>query len=871
MKFLEHQLHGYRHGHQLLSASTKLPKQDQDLIDRLSDVAGPLRPDERFDPYLTCYPLPSRASYVLARTWQDFDAPRAGCVRTRSLLVPMPEWMVGVDIVGLVELLSSTGPMVPAERVRVDQSYHSLPDVDSSEALELVEALFLEDRKPVAVFDASDAEAITFRLLVSLWPSFRRTFAVSTFALSPRTISGHNFDLVFAPRNARSRFSEWPGRKIDAKKAGIARHRWSHEIIDRLFSADRPSLLRDDALGGSIATNGGTVAEFRISLLWNELLGKLETSPNAALGLLDIANSRPTGNFDAIRTLEPALGRAAHSAITSLPPAEAWRFLLALTDKLKDVRLPLSVAKAIRSAAIKLAAASPIDAIANVKMLSVARGYELLLGAVGEGISHDFDTERACAVAKLDPLNFLTLLLLSPSLAVASLTHFPVLLELLTIALLQASAGVIGAAKRRLLRVLVDDRHAVAASFLIAQLNRDELLAETRLLCDANGLTAKKLYEPLVERARAIGGVAELREFVATLPCAQGTDALLLRLVAPIREDMQWLLKSPALANVRRLDLLRRKFRSTPPSEFKSMVVACKHEPVLELLMQDPAGSLDILERFLEHEGIDAQITVDITMRLLPHVDHGRALHFAVRALEIILSRHTGRGHRAAVDTLLGAVGPSLDGSWAIHIALGREVSGELVAENLSAFNRSAPEIRQRIMLAIDHLALSIVSRGKIDYAEHAVADAASLHWDSAILDQQAFVRSSFTLMPFLLKSYQQPASPLIASVFPPVYEELKKVDATRDFYKLFVFFDGDRCKTARNDLIDAFMRSNWRATDIAVAAARSGDTAKILRGILTRHDGKRAILEIERNLSLIPNPWHREVSQALQELRHVR
>ena len=82
MIVFDQQLHGYRHGHELLSGTLRLPPRDQDLVDRLSDVAGPLGPGERFAPYLTCYPLLSLTHYVVARTWQDLTAPRAGCVRT---------------------------------------------------------------------------------------------------------------------------------------------------------------------------------------------------------------------------------------------------------------------------------------------------------------------------------------------------------------------------------------------------------------------------------------------------------------------------------------------------------------------------------------------------------------------------------------------------------------------------------------------------------------------------------------------------------------------------------------------------------------------------------------------------------------------
>ena len=92
-----------------------------------------------------------------------------------------------------------------------------LPAMPMSQAGELLEALFLEDTKPVAMFDAPDPELLAVRLLTALWPSLRRRFALSTFALSPRKVDGRDFDLVFAPRDARS---SSPTGRDDASMAG---------------------------------------------------------------------------------------------------------------------------------------------------------------------------------------------------------------------------------------------------------------------------------------------------------------------------------------------------------------------------------------------------------------------------------------------------------------------------------------------------------------------------------------------------------------------------------------------------------------------------------------------------------------------------
>ena len=68
-------------------------------------------------------------------------------------------------------------------------------------------------------------------------------------------------------------------------------------------------------------------AALRIALLWEELLAKLDTTPTAALGLLDIANSGKIREASALKALEPSLAQAVRTAAVSLPDDEAWGFL----------------------------------------------------------------------------------------------------------------------------------------------------------------------------------------------------------------------------------------------------------------------------------------------------------------------------------------------------------------------------------------------------------------------------------------------------------------------------------------------------------------------------------------------------------------
>ena len=127
--------------------------------------------------------------------------------------------------------------------------------------------------------------------------------------------------------------------------------------------------------------------------------------------------------------------------------------------------------------------------------------------------------------------------------------------------------------------------------------------------------------------------------------------------------------------------------------------------------------------------------------------------------------------------------------------------------------------------------------------------------------------RAATELLPFLLNQRGEAASPLIPAAFPAVYIELKKENAAPDIFRLFFFVDWDRCKTLRKDLIDAFFASNWSASDIALAAARTGDELKMLRRIYRHEHGADAIAVIERDLHLIPRPWAERIRAAIANL----
>src|SRR2546426_11158742 len=83
---LHQALHGYGDGHQLLSSSLRLTREQQWQLLVMSDLSGPSF-RSGFDSYLTGYPLERGGFYCLARTWFALELSRPGCVWTHTILI----------------------------------------------------------------------------------------------------------------------------------------------------------------------------------------------------------------------------------------------------------------------------------------------------------------------------------------------------------------------------------------------------------------------------------------------------------------------------------------------------------------------------------------------------------------------------------------------------------------------------------------------------------------------------------------------------------------------------------------------------------------------------------------------------------------
>ena len=866
---IDQQLHGYNHGHELLSGSITLPPRDQDLIDRLSDIAGPIAPGEKIAPYLTCYPLPSGSHYVVARTWHDREAPRAGCVRTRSLLIPMADWATVADPLALVTIATEVGPSQKSKKLSINSSISEpFPPVETAGA-ELLEALFLEDSMPVAVFGSKAAELITVRLLTAIWPSMRRRFTVSTFCNSPRTIAKKSFDLVFAPVDARSRFSDWKGRRVDGTKVNPSRHRWSLKIADEVFRAPFPSLSVLDAFGEMAGDEKGNEEALRLSLLWSELAGKVSKEPHAALGLLDIANTRKARKATLIAEILPVLTRAASTVASTMPPSEAWRFLQVLISKLGETRARLSLIRSLSPSTVSLAQRQPVSAVEAVsQMVKDDRDYLLKDIAIGIAKSDTFEP-AAKNLAALPGDVFLRIVLASSELTLRLLEGEYGIESALASSIDGASEDEIETARKWILPQLVNDRHAGLFSKLMTHASAALIAIEAERLKNANDFTTVALNDVLVDAAQREGEIVPLREAVVKARQSQESNAMLRKLLGPNIDDVRWILSSMETADVRRPTLLIDVLSSASKQQLCSIF----GEPdILEGVLraiEDLPAATEVLARIVENVRLQPTTHIALTMRILSRIDGPRAGAIAVVGLETALSKTFVREREQIVSTLLDRASEHLNSVRILRIGVGQDVPRDLASRNLVLFDKSQPAVRNKFLKNPMALADAVVSRGALDLSYEGGEAVGRLLWDSDPVDHHGFRLASAKLLSFVTNAKGEAASPIIAAAFPSVYRELQK-ESLPDFLSyMFLFVDWDRCKVARRELARGFLSSSWRPRDIALAAARAGDADRIIRSIAKQDSGSSAISSIEREADSIPDPWKRQVKKAIKDLQN--
>lgn len=881
---VEQQAHGYRSGHQLLSASLKLSRDDQDVVDRLSDIAGPLRPGETFGPYITTYPLPSEAYYVVARTWQDTAAPRAGCVRTHSLLIPMGVWETFRYVGSLVSLLTPIdegGANVPLRVPAVESVFASVRD---DRIFELVEALFLESRQPIVMFDAPEAETMTLRLLTALWPGRRRSLAACTWSLGPRKLMGRDFDIVFSLRYARSRFSDWTGRRIEPSTRAVSpRHRWSAELADAIFLSDTPMLSAWDELGILKADQLGDEGALRLSLLWRELEGKARTTPDAVLGMLDILNSQNVGAAASKAKLAPLVIHSVNFAATRENPSAAWRFLVTLLGKFPD-RLPISsVLRKIRRASTALAAR---HLAASIDFLDEMDAQERELPAViaaglGDGVaSADLNDATAKRFATIEPMSTLRLLAFSRRFArwlCSAIGQDPsAWIDCLLKSLERPDADLLRRARRHVAPYLNNAALAPAVEPLMRGVTPAELGAAVAAVGKRTGFTVEAFDSPFIAAARDQESIGALRRAILDVEEGPSSNRFLLRTLRLGPSDITWLCNSSGMERRRVTNLL---LGLLDRSDDFAIQAVQRDAPVADLMLQtlleDQVRAADQVARILLVGQFRADRLIEAGLRVYPHVQEDNRRRLALTFLSRGLAELEDHPPVSLHQLIRQAI-PYIDGRQLIVLATQPSASPSRIAENLAALDRSDAPVRAMIAGLADELTERLVSRPFEDRRETAYVHWASLIEASGPVADDTHLRAAISALSFALRRPQLPLSALVVVSFPTVYRQLLMSKGESDFASLpsllllplTFFMDWDRAKVARRELVEAFVQSKWPPVNLIIAALNAGIEQQVLRRVSRQRQGDRYIERIWNDSSRLNAALQARIRDAVTDFR---
>jgi len=838
------QIHKYKNGHQLVASTLELSRADQDTVDRLSDISGQLRPGELFDPYFTCYAVPSEKYFIVARTWQDLEAPRAGCVLTKSIIIQMHDWEIHNKVQCFFTALvysefDLTYPIITTEN-KFDNSFKGI----DAPVEELVEALFLEQRKPILIFDCKDEAQIVVRLYSVFWPNLRRKFATCTYSLAPRSVNNRPFDLLFSNNIMRTRFSDWAGRRIEGaiNNRKMARHRWTHELTKRIFKSSEPSLYDKSITSLFDFSQNSNENTLRLSLLWDELVvkAKSESSPIAILGLLDIINSQPVFVAALYQSLEPYINRAVNDALNILPPNEAWKFYAGLLVKHKRKLMGRDMLFGVKEACTELTRIYPdiaIDFISSFNPIS-ENIPSMLYASIGNGLSElssENTFNNSQKISSLVNLHFLA----------TSLTYAKMLMDRIqngekqlnkTIesSLFHPDIKAVQRAKLNLMQFIRSPSHSQVLQMLLSDIAHDAFSRLLKNIAENTKFLYHEFDDLLIKSAGKNNSYDRLLEMVVKYADKHRGEEFLIELF------------------VSNPQLIESYLALLTFTEVDSRAVICE---TINILSEDKlielAGHRSVIKQIipllLESEKFKPVKVAELI--LISDLPIGESLSaFNKLPTNVINSVDPEK----LFKLILKAFGKPKPNSFAPLLKkLDQAQTVELVRRFFNpnnaygnillvfqTFLKSTSLFKKSMAKMVDVVSETLANQLSDDIDIESVENWIELLRLSNDSDKRR--RAAFEMLGYAFKGGIADPTKLISISFPIVYDTFLHGKSLVQSIAYWVFSDWDKCKTLRYDLVERYLASNWPMMGLFDVAKKSGILKDVIYILSNSKQGKK-------------------------------
>jgi GTPase-associated protein 1, N-terminal domain type 1 len=890
---IQQMVHGYAKGHGQLAASTRLPQRAADIVSEQSDLSGPLPSSASVPPYLSLYPLPETDFYALARTWPDADAPRSGCVITHTLLVPVDSWSSDHAPDRLTQFFRKP------HRSELDRFTCTLPVSASlspaplnpcanpAQVQELVTKVFRDGLRSLVWFDCDAPEAILWSFLRVLWPALRAEVYANTFSLQPRARVTSEFQLHFAPSAAHARFHRFP-RECHIAKSPRSESQsdvdsWIQELTLYVLSGNpSPSFLGDIDRYGYLLSSDPT--SMRSLFLLRDLTNRLDETPDAALGILDILESLEPSPDRGINAKEHALRTAIDQAAEANADIALHRLYLV------DARLRRPAFALVPEACSLYLMSAVCRVVANDAGAIFARSIEMapMRSPYWRGVVDGLGTVAASEPSRLQALGD------SPELASFAIGQDPTIAK----AYLDLANGDTSGRVSHLAGWLhrIDNpaertRLRAALLPLIADSRHVPLLRE--LLSDISAADVSPSLESLESSTRGFDDAA-LRTVVAEFVSERFTNETIqwggtttrfsnfapeiVAIAFPASaEGLQQAMAANWRSPFRRCEIL---------SSFIERVAHDFHLP--QWLIRRTADDPLILGAFAACDPLNPRAlrALEVIGRDAPYLPIARIVRPAALLQAITESKlRTIYLDKTLVSTIVEYIAGSIDEDVALSLfsiptvkQWPDTVSVEALHEALNSFSSGSgwqrawttmillpSSLFQRLGQRLPQVLAGLL---RSYYAQWSVTVAGC--WARLIdrareeLSSQLALRIALDSLAFCLNQGRLPVGAVVLSSFPTVYAAVSSNDAPQITDELFGYFDWDKAKKLRKDLIEAYPSSVWPPEELGLVAARSQILRKVFSRLRRKWHGQDYLARMVQGLRSADTGEHRAVAREL-------
>lgn len=896
---LQQLLHGYRSGHQQIASSVKLNERDSDLLTRLSDLSGSLSSGIKFSSYLTVYPLPNKDFFAVARTWPDAEAPRSGCVLTHTLLVPMGQW---------AELKNVRSLDAVFRNPRLEPEYdYSKPVALSSQlpaeakcrvnlagARKFVSSYFGHALRPIVWFEADQPEEYLWRLLEHLWPKLREAFSCCTFSLQVRSLDEGPFDLLFAPSSISPRFIKLPQEQLikgdNGENRGELAEAWLQYWSEGLFSSAIGLPSGEDKLPvwNELSEDPTTLRKL---FLIQELSSRAPFSPTAGVGAIDVVESLANDSDTALTLKRQVIRNAIAAAESAMPAEDVLTSLRLIDDRLRRQsfkRIAFEFRALLNAAASHATIKYPEMAIqAAETWLPDSRAG--LQSAYVEGVIEGFRVlvnnepsrlsvlrsrpDIAAEIFRLEPKFAKTYLEIGGETAPAVLGGW-----LST----TRDSNIVYLVRKSVLPILpqIDD------GSLLKLLLWDLRESEVRVTLDTLSVTSHGFANQGTRRVAADQIASayplQVREWGAEINAWTKHIAFVIAATyGPTKSGFEEALGSKQFSPGRHADVVAAIISGFRPGEtpywFRDL--ASKDVRIIDVLFARHPGQSEVVDSAIESvlaEVNDAPFAKSpVALSALSSTSAGpnwpRLLIPA--AVKCVLTTYLREGYEHATTSNFLNSATALD---FLQRMPGAELKDWFVqsCSDASAVARAwqwlsfAPRtVYERHASVLPSLCEELLrySRSPFPFGmEDSLVQI--LRRSRAETHKDIRQQLAFTMLRFAFDNVKFPLGGLVAEAFPDVYATAVEESTSFSFFSFFGS-DWDKGKDFRIRLIDAFLGSEWRPGDLAIAAENAGIFRKVFKRLHRRSRGAEYIKAMADDLASRNDPALSQLSAQLQSL----